>query len=109
MKTTRQSKSTATCPTEIKIVGKVYRVEKIEDLPDQGNCNNQKLQIMIQNGNALQQEQDTVLHEVLHAIDYSVQAKMNERQITVMASGLLSVMQENPQLMGYLLGRSKGK
>jgi hypothetical protein len=101
-----KSKSTATCPTKISILSKVYRVDRQDKAENQGLCLNQQLVIAIQTGNALGQEQDTVLHEVLHAVDYAMQTKMNERQIAAIATGLLSVLKENPSLVEYLLDSS---
>jgi len=104
MKTTKQSKSTATCPTEVKIVGKTYKIEWLEHLANQGETFHAIQTIKIEiTDKAKEQMQDTVLHEVMHGIDYAMQAKLSERQVTVMATGLLAVLKENPNLMRYLL------
>ena len=105
MKNTTPSKFTATFPTEAKVVGKRYAIQYLEDIGTQGDCNNQKQVIRVEKGNALEQEQDTVLHEILHAVDYAMQTKLKEAQVAALATGLLAVMKENPVLMEYLLGR----
>jgi len=106
MKSTKQSKSTATFPTEAKVVGKRYSIQHLDAIGMQGDCNNQKQVIRIEKGNALEQEQDTVLHELLHAVDYAMQTKLKEVQVAALATGLLAVMKENSVLMEYLLASS---
>lgn len=101
-----KSKSTAICPTEVRIVGRTYAIEFIDGFHLAGECSNGKQRIKIESGNASSYERDTVLHEILHAIDYNMQSKMNERQVATMASGLLAVLQENPSLVEYLLDKS---
>lgn len=100
-----KSKSTAIFPTEVKVVGKRYAIQYLDAIGMQGDCNNQKQIIRIEKGNALEQEQDTVLHEILHAVDYAMQTKLKEAQVAALATGLLAVMKENPVLMEYLLGK----
>lgn len=106
MTTTKRLKSTATFPTEARIVGKMYSIQHLDAMGLQGECNNQRQTIKIEKGNAFEQEQDTVLHELIHAVDYAMQTKLKEVQVAALATGLLAVMKENPALMEYLLASS---
>lgn len=106
MKTTKQSKSTAISLTDVRVVARTYKVSWQEHLGAQGETDHHLLTIKIETGKAKEQEQDTVFHEVLHAVDYTMQAKLSERQVATMATGLLAVLKENPSLVEYLLDKS---
>lgn len=48
------------------------------------------------------QLQDTILHELLHAIDLTLHLRMSEGQIHAMAAGLYSLLRENPEFHTWL-------
>ena len=101
-----KSRRPESCPTEVDVIGKTYTVELVEDLAGAdrfGECDEAKLRIRIEKGTALAQEQDTLLHEILHAIDGSMHTKLSERQVGAIASGILAVLKANPRLALYLL------
>lgn len=91
-------------PTSISVIGKRYRVVKIAPSSDgsYGECLEEQQEIRLKPGLPLEQEQDTLLHEIIHAIDFSMNAKMSERQITVLATGLICVLKENRDFLAYL-------
>jgi hypothetical protein len=43
-----------------------------------------------------------LLHEVCHAVDDAMDCKMKETQVKKLATGLLAVLKDNPQLAAYL-------
>lgn len=47
-------------------------------------------------------EADTVLHELIHAIDDVMQLNMKERQVHCLASGLIALFKDNPTFFEYL-------
>lgn len=88
----------------LRIIGKTYTirfVDKVEcagDLKDElmGLCRDgaQDIQVSIhQPRDALK---DTVLHEILHAIDYQMQLGLKERQVHGLAAGIVAVFNDNP-------------
>ena len=90
---------------KVKILGKTYTVVLVSssELPnDHGECNNEKQLIKVRDDIHQEQQADTTLHEVFHAIDSSVGAKMSENQIRRMATGMLSVLYDNPDFVEYL-------
>ena len=91
-------------PKSIKIVGKTYAVEEIPELEeDCGACYDTKQLIKIAADLPQELSQDTLLHEVLHAIDFQMHLNLKERHISAMASGLIAVIKENPEFVKYLL------
>lgn len=53
-------------------------------------------------------EADTVLHELLHAIDDAMQLGMKERQVHCTAVGLVALLRDNPDLLEYLYDALRG-
>jgi hypothetical protein len=47
-------------------------------------------------------EADTVLHELIHAIDDAMQLGMTERQVHCSATGLIALFKDNPIFLEYL-------
>ena len=90
-------------PETIRILGKIYRVSRKVMKKSFGQCDHGQLKITINPKQAKQQEQDTVLHEVIHAVEYGMQLEMEEEQVHSLASGLYAVLRDNPKLVKYLL------
>lgn len=94
-------------PSPIRVLGKPYRLEAVPSngIADgsYGSCEDGKQRICIAADLPPELEQDTVLHELLHAIDYAMQLKLSERQISALASGLMALISDNPDLAQYLL------
>lgn len=85
----------------VKILGKTYRisvVDKVDDEDSLGECNDVLQRILVKAGQRPDQAMDTVLHEIVHAIDYQMHLSLTERQVHCVASGLTAVFLENPRL-----------
>jgi hypothetical protein len=91
-------------PERIRVLGKRFTVDfggaLAEDL--NGECDTDKQVISVRDGQPLESEQDTLLHEVLHAIDEAMGLKLKEAQVKGAATGLLAVLKDNPALAAYL-------
>lgn len=105
-------------PTRIKILGKVYQVlfvppgtEGLEG-DDCGLCDSEKLLLSVKEGQPFQNEQDTLLHEVIHGITHQMDiekfmGKYEEKIVRTLATGLLAVIKDNPSsLLSYLKARA---
>ena len=95
-------------PAHIRILGKRFAVSYPETVDGDlvGECDTDKQTITVQDKLPLESEQDTLLHEVLHAIDEMVDAKMKESQVKILATGLLAVLKDNPKLVSYIRRRT---
>lgn len=49
------------------------------------------------------EERDTILHEFIHVIDNVMGCEMSERQVTLLAHGLIGIFQDNPEFAQYLI------
>jgi hypothetical protein len=67
-----------------------------------GLCDSDVLKISVFPGQLKSMELDTVLHEVIHAVDIAMLLNMSERQVYCITVGLLSVLKGNPQFLEYL-------
>lgn len=98
-------------PSAVRIIGKSWSVTYAEssDLPDEfGHCDRFRQAIKVDKDAHDEQQRDTLLHEVLHALDHELDTKLSERQIRLTATGLLCVLRENPRLLAYLIDGLKG-
>ncbi len=95
---------------QLRILGKTYQIVRTEHVDGLsageyfGSCDHTRSILTINARQEIQQERDTVLHEVLHAIDYTMQLGLKERQVHALGSGLLAVLTDNPELAFYLAG-----
>lgn len=48
------------------------------------------------------EEQDTLLHEVIHIISHLMEIGLDEKQVTVLAHGLIGVFQDNEDFSKYI-------
>jgi hypothetical protein len=92
-------------PERLKILGKPFTIKWLtEELAADlmGECDTDKQVISVREGQPLEQEQDTLLHEVMHAVDEAMDAKMKETQVKKLATGLLAVLKDNPSFVAFL-------
>ena len=47
--------------------------------------------------------QDTLLHEIIHVIDYNNGTDMTEQQVKMTATGLLAVLKDNKEFAKWLI------
>jgi hypothetical protein len=90
-------------PNRVDILGKSYRVDLIErESGDYGECFSDQCRIEVATYQCEAQKRDTLLHEVLHAVDHEMNCRMSEAQIRRMATGLLAVFRHNPAFVASL-------
>lgn len=97
------------------IVGKTYRIrvvtERAKDFEDgdYGMCDNDAHVISIIAGRSLGNDQDTLMHEVIHAIEFQMgtdgsihKRPSHEHCVQALATGLLAFVKGNPAAVSYL-------
>ena len=90
-------------PGHLRILGKTWEVaEAPEDFTDSGSCSRDYQKIVVSTAQPIDNVKDTLLHEVLHAVDYCMATKLTEDQVAALATGLLAVFLDNPELMEFL-------
>lgn len=97
-------------PSVVRIMGRnyvvIYEEPSVLGTENLGLCNNQTCIIAIQDEQHPVEEADTLLHEIFHAIWYCMSISdggaQEEQVVRRLASGTLSVLMDNPQLLKYL-------
>lgn len=92
-------------PSSVHLMGRDYSITYDLDNGNFGACDVMEGEIEVREGLSLMEEQDTVLHEIMHGV-WAVMdignAKWEEHVIRKMATGLALVLKQNPNLAQYL-------
>lgn len=93
----------------IKILGKIFTVTYLHpqhDLLDCGNCGGKchlpSTRMYIADDLNTQMHQEVVLHEMIHALSYSMSLDFDEATVMRLGEGLLCVFKSNPKLLQLL-------
>ena len=93
-------------PSVINVLGKPYRVDYVKHTAigseNYGDCNDGKQIISVAEEIGKELEQDTLLHETIHALDYAAQLKLTERQVSALAALLIATFKANPEFTRYI-------
>ena len=65
---------------------------------DLGQCRPDQLEILINPNQVSESVKHTIAHEICHAIELSQDLQMTERQIDLMALGIIDLVRNNPEL-----------
>lgn len=91
-------------PASLDLLGKRWAITQKKDAKNFGTTYHAKLNINVNPTSALDHQRDTLLHEVIHALEVEGQLKMSERQVCGIATLLLAALRQNPALVKFLLG-----
>lgn len=93
---------------KIRIAGREFKVKfqkslhmgRLSDIAGRVVVDYQK--IWVDQDNARGRQQEVLLHEVIHAVDFNAGLKLTEEATTALANGLLAVMLDNPKFVRFL-------
>jgi hypothetical protein len=92
----------------LNILGKTFKIEWLEELPDAlGETYTNRQIIRMQKGLPAETEQETLLHEVIHAVEESLALGMSESQVHALACGLFAVLRDNNQTLKRYYGTTR--
>ena len=80
-----------------------YETEGNLELQDYGHMKYTKLEIAIRDGMPKQLEQDTLMHELIHAIEVQTDLNLSEAQVRTLGCGIVQVLADNPELAKFLI------
>jgi len=94
-------------PVKSRVLGAVYSINFVPGSHpklggDMGCCEFDELEMFINDAQPLQNEQRTVLHEHLEAINENMKVKLRHDQIEQLEVAIHQLIQENPALISYL-------
>jgi hypothetical protein len=96
-------------PSEIQVGGKAWTIKEVTtdndlETPSMfGRCRPELQTIYYLKDCTEDGARDTVLHELIHALDWHAQLKLKEKQVHVLASLLVECMWDNPELFVWLM------
>ena len=82
----------------------MFRDSVGDDRDSCGVTKHDKLQIDIDACAPKESVQDTLLHEIMHAVDEEFGGGMTEAQVSRLATGILCVMKDNPAIRKFVFG-----
>lgn len=89
-------------PKVVRVLGRDIPVAVVDDLPKAFGEYDYHTQIVrIQQGQQPAFEADTLLHELLHAIDDAMQLSLRERQVHCVAVGIVALFRDNAEFAKY--------
>lgn len=97
-------------PTQIRVVGKTYAVlfvDEVDSEDSNGEHDLQRQEIKVKNAIHPELAMDTLLHEVLHAIDEQLDLRLKHKQVHALAVGILQVLRENDHLVKFLTKKER--
>ena len=95
--------------TQLKVLGKVMNVSPLQDTHSKdtvaGYNDATKGVIHYNNTHPYNVQVETILHELIHVVDYEGQVGLEERQVHILASILHQILVDNPHYtVRFLLG-----
>lgn len=88
-------------PDTIKILGYTYKIEKVKDRTfthgtnNVGSCSCVHQKIWIDTNASKEQQESTLIHEVLEAINYHLRLKLGDEVICPLESAIYQVLKDN--------------
>ena len=94
-------------PEAVRLMGRTFLLNYVKgsvlaDNHDFGHIDFYNQVINISDNLTPVEEADTVLHELIHAVDLSMGLEMSEHQVHHLATGLIALFQDNPEVALYL-------
>ena len=88
---------------QLKIIGKRHRIKWDAELPDNdGEIDLTRNIISIAKDLPHDEERDTLLHEVTHAVEKQLNCSIPEDKLRLIVTGLYAVFLDNPAFRAYM-------
>lgn len=90
-------------PGTVRVLGKTYRVE-LHPLDDRfGDHSQLELLVRVRADMPPDEERESMLHELCHAIDEQLGLGIGEKRIRPLSVGVYAMLRDNPHLVKYLM------
>lgn len=102
----KDSPATDLPPETVTVLGKTFDIHLLE--PDESEDEDGSMMLAEQRINirlqpATEYNSDTMLHELIHAVDEMMLLKLKENQVHHLSLGLISIFKQNKELMEWML------
>lgn len=95
----------AQIPNEFELFAEIWQIRTgtNRSMPDHlGLCQPDQREILLNPDQTEQSLQQTLLHELLHAIEQKLHLELTEHQVDLLALGLLDLFKNNPEMLTIL-------
>ena len=83
-------------PRKVRILGQIYTVQYKDEMEgDMGECDYVNNRITLLKGMSEEKLMQTFLHEIVHAIEKSMNLNLKEQQVDNISLGLYQILKEN--------------
>src|SRR3990172_9421806 len=93
-------------PESIKALGKRFKIQYVMGLPlegdETGECDSENQTITVLDGQGLEAEQDTIIHECFHVLEDLLGMTLTHDDIVRLTTGIHALIKDNPSLVSYL-------
>lgn len=97
-----------TIPKRLRIIGKVYKVkvvDRVDEEDSDGESDPVNEIILMAGDRGFGSQRDTMLHETIHAIEHQMHLELTEKQVELLATGMLAVLRDNRTFVRWLLAK----
>jgi len=106
LKTQNKNEATLeTRPEVVRVFGRNFYINYCSPdfgITDMGLTQFHRSIVNICEGQLPVEEADTLLHEIIHVIDLTMELDLTEKQVTTLAHGLIGVFQDNPDFAKFV-------
>lgn len=92
--------------SSVRILGRKYRIKLLKRMKDAGLCDYVAATIKVSDKQDEHEKKDALVHEIFHAILYQqgreYGGETEETYVRALATGLIAVLQDNPELAAYI-------
>jgi Zn-dependent peptidase ImmA (M78 family) len=97
-------------PERVRVLGKQFQIkfhpEGSEEMEGNlGMCSYDKQIVYVEEGMPLENEQSTVFHELIHAVEEMMQLGLSEEHVKGLEVGLFALLRDNPSFVKYLMSK----
>lgn len=103
-------KKPAPGPRTVRVIGKTFAIEYVDKVDDEDSAGEHRRDaqlIKVRVGQHPETLRETLLHEVIHAVEEQLDLGMKERQVHSLAIGLFQVLRENRDLVEFITAAVK--
>lgn len=91
----------------VNVLGKTYTIRfvkkaRMDSEEEYGICDFSKTEILVNRDFGKDHQKDTVIHEIVHAIDEDLDLGFSEKQVRNLGCALYQVFKANPKLRRWL-------
>jgi hypothetical protein len=91
----------------VKLLGRQIKFKEYRSRKNNGEWEYAKNQISIKKGLDPVETQDVVFHELTHAVSDLMNLDLTENQVTLIATGWIALLHDNPHLYEFLKKQEK--